>query len=67
MTPDLEIVHMGDEYLIDSRVLAAQLGYHHETVIRNITRHRTRLERTTVLRQLVGKPPKGTSGGRPEI
>jgi phage regulator Rha-like protein len=66
MEASLEIVVTDGEFCLDSRLLAAKLGYKHETVTRNITRHKARLERKGVFRQIVGKPLKGTPGGRPE-
>ena len=66
MTTDLEIVLVEGEHRLDSRLFARYLGYEHETVARNIARHKARLEKKSVLRQIVGKPPKGSLGGRPE-
>src|SRR5579859_4994785 len=67
MTQAQDIIVTEGECLMDSRVLAARLGYEHETLVRNITRHKTRLEAKSLLRQVVGKPPKGSRGGRPEV
>src|SRR5579859_4720875 len=68
MSQALEIVVTDGEYLVDSRLLAHRLGYEHETVVRNISRHKARLERKSILRQIVGKTTSDVRGrGRPEI
>jgi phage regulator Rha-like protein len=67
VTTELEITVNNGEYCLDSRVLAKRLGYEHETVVRSIRRHKDRLEAKSVVRQNVGKPLKGSLGGRPEV
>lgn len=63
---DLVIVEVNGENRLDSRVLAAHLGYEHETVVRNIKRHQERLEAKSILRQNVGKTTSDSRGrGRP--
>ena len=42
MTTDLEIVLLEGEHRLDSRLFARYLGYEHETVARNIARHKAR-------------------------
>jgi Phage regulatory protein Rha (Phage_pRha) len=66
MDSELGIVQLHGSCLLDSRLLAARLGYEHETVARNIKRHHARLEAKSVLRQIVGKPAS-PHGGRPEV
>jgi phage regulator Rha-like protein len=67
MSLDLEIVPVDGDCLLDSRLLARYLGYAHETVLRNITRHKARLEQKSFLRQFVGKTTTDERGrGRPE-
>lgn len=66
MSTELVIEVVDGVHRIDSRVLATRLGYEHETIVRSITRHKARLETKSVLRQFVGKPSKGSLGGRPE-
>lgn len=62
----LAIVEQDGKFLLDSRVLAKQLGYEHKALIRNIHRNKTRIEAKSVLRQFDAKPSKGSMGGRPE-
>jgi phage regulator Rha-like protein len=66
MENTFDVTLMDGEYCIDSRVLAARLGYNHRTVVKSIQRHKGSLERKSVLRQFVSKPLKGSQGGRPE-
>lgn len=64
----LEIIVNDGEYCLDSRILAKRLGYEHETIMRNIRRHKDRLEAKSFLRQNVGKTTRDEKGrGRPEV
>lgn len=55
VSQDLVVVEVNGEWLIDSRILAARLGYPHESVVRSIKRHQDRLEKKSILRQIVGE------------
>jgi hypothetical protein len=67
MTQELEVVTMHGDYLIDSRLLAARLGYDHKIMLQSLRRHKARLEAKSVLLQIEAKPPRGSLGGRPEL
>jgi phage regulator Rha-like protein len=62
----LAIVEQDGKFLLDSRVLAKQLGYEHKVVLQSIRRHKSRLEAKSLLLQNEAKPSKGSMGGRPE-
>jgi hypothetical protein len=55
------------EPCLDSRLLAQRLGYAHETLLRNIKRHKTRLEAKSSLRQIVGVKARATRGATREV
>ncbi|SSY70124.1 Rha family transcriptional regulator [Alysiella crassa] len=52
--------------LIDSRQMAEMLGIQHESFIKNISEHESALSELGVFRFEIGKPQKGSKGGRPE-
>lgn len=52
--------------VVDSRLIAMELGIQHESFVKTIKGHQTRLEKRGVLRFEIAKPVKGSSGGRPE-
>jgi len=52
--------------VVDSRLIAQELGIQHESFVKTIKTYKERLEKRGVLRFEIGKPSKGSSGGRPE-
>lgn len=51
----ITVVQINDEWLIDSRVLAKNLNYDHESIVRSVKRHQDRLEKKSILRHRVGE------------
>ena len=51
---------------VDSRLIAEQLGVEHESTRKIIEQYLSDFEEFGVSRFEIGKPPKGSSGGRPE-
>lgn len=63
----IEAVQKGDRLVVDSRLVADNLGIEHETFMRTIKKYEARIEqRFGVIRFEIGKPPQGSQGGRPE-
>lgn len=57
----------GEALVVDSRLIAQDLGVEHETFMRTIKKYEPRIEsRFGVIRFEIGKPPQGSLGGRPE-
>jgi len=54
------------EARVDSRLIARGLGNQHESLLRLIDEYRFDFEEFGVIRFQIGKPPKGSKGGRPE-
>jgi phage regulator Rha-like protein len=64
-----ELIHIhnqGPELRADSREVAKAFGIQHESLVKLITNHEPQLEQLGVFRFEIGKPPKGSEGGRPE-
>ena len=56
-----------DVLVVDSRLIAEDLGIDHESFMRTLRNYETRIEqRFGVIRFEIGKPPEGSQGGRPE-
>lgn len=55
-----------NEARVDSRVLAEHLQNQHEAVIKLVDAYKDDFESVGVIRFEIGKPQKGTKGGRPE-
>lgn len=55
-----------DDSRIDSRIIATALGIQHESLIKTLETYQAELAAFGVFRFEIGKPSKGTKGGRPE-
>lgn len=62
----IRIERVNDCDVVDSRLIAMELGIQHESFVKTIKTHKERLEKRGVLRFEIGKPMKGSLGGRPE-
>jgi phage regulator Rha-like protein len=62
----LPIQSVNNVDVVDSRLIAIELGIQHESFVKTIKTYQTRLEKRGVLRFEIDKPLKGSSGGRPE-
>ena len=63
----LTVERQGEALVVDSRLIAESLGIEHESFVRTIKKHETKIEeRFGVIRFEIGKPPEGSLGGRPE-
>lgn len=65
MDTTLEVTLSEGEYRIDSRLVAKSLGIEHESFMRTISTYQAKIEELGVSRFEIGKPSKGTPGGRP--
>jgi len=54
------------EVRVDSRIVAEQLGNQHEAIFKLILTYQKDFEEFGVVRFEIGKPSKGSKGGRPE-
>lgn len=50
-----------------SKIVAKHAQVQHETIVRLLSNYKEDVEEFGVIRFEIGKPPKGSSGGRPEI
>ena len=50
---------------IDSRLVAKSLDIEHESFLKTLSTYQAELEELGVFRFEIGKPPRGSSGGRP--
>jgi phage regulator Rha-like protein len=66
MSTTLEVTFTSGEYRVDSRLIARSLDIEHESLMRTISAYQAELEELGVFRFEIGKPPKGSRGGRPE-
>lgn len=66
MTNIIDLYPVKNEPRVDSRVLAEHLQNQHEAVIKLIDAYKEDFESVGVIRFEIGKPQKGTKGGRPE-
>jgi len=62
----VELKPVKGEARVDSRIIARELGNQHESMIRLIDEYQSDFEEFGVVRFQIGKPPKGSKGGRPE-
>lgn len=63
----LSVIERDGVLVVDSRLIAQQLGIEHESFIRNLKKYQTRIEsRFGVIRFEIGKPAVGSKGGRPQ-
>lgn len=65
---DLSVSEYNDgELVVDSRLIAEDLGIEHESFIKTVDTYKTVVEEAFgVIRFEIGKPSKGSKGGRPE-
>lgn len=61
-----DFLQVGEEYRIDSRAVAPGLGIEHKHFLETLRTYQTELEHFGVMPFETAKPPKGSSGGRPE-
>lgn len=67
MTANLIELHQAKgEARVDTRLVARELGNQHESVIKQVDEYRDDFEELGVVRFQIGKPSKGSKGGRPE-
>jgi phage regulator Rha-like protein len=62
----IELRQVKGEARVDSRILAGEMGNQHESVIKLVDDYQADFEEFGVVRFQIGKPPKGSRGGRPE-
>lgn len=62
----IDLLQVGEEYRIDSRKVAEGIDIEHETLVKTLRTYQDKLEYWGVIRFEIGKPPKGSAGGRPE-
>lgn len=62
----LVVVLVGEEYRIDSRLIAKELGLEHKHFLETVRTYQPKLERLGVMPFQAAKPSKGGRGGRPE-
>lgn len=63
----ISVEQHGESLVVDSRLVAEELGIDHESFMRTLRKYETRIEqRFGVIRFEIGKPPEGSQGGRPE-
>jgi phage regulator Rha-like protein len=62
----IQLLQMDGKVLVDSRILAKGIDVEHESFMKTIYTYQSELERFGVIRFEIGKPPKGSVGGRPE-
>lgn len=64
---NLSVIERDGVLVVDSRLIASQLDIEHESFMRNLKKHKTRIEsRFGVIRFEIGKPSAGSKGGRPQ-
>lgn len=52
--------------LVDTRIIATGFGVEHESTARLVDKYSDKFQEFGILRFEIGKPPKGSAGGRPE-
>lgn len=62
----IQIHNQGPELRADSREIAKVFGIQHESLVKLINNHEPQLGQLGVFRFEIGKPSKGSEGGRPE-
>lgn len=63
----IELMKVGNEFRIDSRIVAKGIGIEHRAFIQTLRKYQNRLERWGVLTFEMTKPLPNSEGGRPEI
>lgn len=63
----ITIVEIQGQLVVDSRDIAKQLENEHESLMALLKKHQVKIEKgcKEVIRLEIGKPPKGSQGGRP--
>lgn len=62
-SPAIVIETKGETLVVDSRLVAENLGIDHESFMRTVKKYETRIEqRFGVIRFAIGKPPEGSQG-----
>lgn len=65
--PSIEVIEKSDRLVVDSRLIAGDLGIDHLSFMKTIKRYEPHIEeRFGVIRFEVQKPLEGSQGGRPE-
>ncbi len=59
-------INISDDQRVDTRILAEQLGLQHESVFKLVNVYKTSFDELGDIRFEIGKPKKGSNGGRPE-
>jgi len=63
----IDVIEQGDVLVVDSRLIADELGIEHHTFLKTVNKYLDRIEsRFGVVRFVVDKPLEGSQGGRPE-
>ncbi|MFM6147372.1 MAG: Rha family transcriptional regulator [Dolichospermum sp.] len=63
----ITVIEQGDVLVVDSRLIADELGIEHHTFLKTLNKYLDRIElRFGVVRFEVDKPSEGSLGGRPE-
>lgn len=63
----IDVINKNGELVVDSRLIAKELGIEHHTFLKNLVKYLDKIEsRFGVVRFEVDKPLEGSSGGRPE-
>jgi phage regulator Rha-like protein len=64
---DITLVKVAGQLVVDSRIIAEQLGIKHKTFIENVRTHKVTIEANFgILPFQTAKPHEGSPGGRPE-
>lgn len=61
----IELLQIEEEFRIDTRELAPKIGLEHESLIKNLETYQEELRQFGDIRFQIGKPQKGSTGGRP--
>lgn len=62
----IKIENVNNCDVVDSRLIALELGIQHKNLVETIRKYQDRLEKRGVLTFETEKPTKSSSGGRPE-
>ena len=63
----IDVINRNGELVVDSRLIAKELGIEHHTFLKNLVKYLDKIEsRFGVVRFEVDKPSEGSLGGRPE-
>lgn len=63
----IDVIEQGDVLVVDSRLIANELGVEHHTFLKTLNKYLDRIEsKFGVVRFEVDKPSEGSLGGRPE-